>query len=209
MSIAIIFVALAMVMTMGTAFARYGPPGGSGGGGGRGSGTHAPVSMYPVYPPTSDSSATIGWTISKGFGSSTLRITANLPVPSTCTVPYSVRLTGTTLTDPTTTPIDITEYLTRPSVGKDNPRVMLPAGEAGAPTCDEATNTWYAPDGTVISAGTLMEWAYNQDFGKGFEGTAEVFNNTSSVVYFAYPKPGTGETIKLPVRVNPNKGEGE
>jgi hypothetical protein len=33
-------------------------------------------------------------------------------VPSTCTVPYSVRLTGTTLTDPTTTPIDITESST-------------------------------------------------------------------------------------------------
>lgn len=203
-SILAILMALAMLLTSAPAFAQ-GHHGGGGGGGGGGS-SHSPVKMYSVQPPTTDSSATIGWTISKGYGSATLRIMANLPLPASCVVPYSVRLKGSTLTTPATTPIDITTYLA--SLGKSNPRVMLAAGEAGAPVCDQATGVWRL-NGVAIAPGTLVEWAYNQDFAKGFKGTAEVFNNTTDATLFAYPNPATTAEISLLVRINPHKGSGE
>ena len=201
---AAILLALAMLVTTAPAFARGGNGGGGGGGGG--GSAHRPSAMYPVNPPAG-SSATIGWTTSRGFGSATLRITANLPVPAACAVPYSVLLDGTTLTTPATTPINITTYLA--SLGKTNPRVLLPAGSTGAPYC--SNDVWYYPNSTtVIPTGTLVEWAYNQDFAKGFVGTARIINTaTGGTTLYAYPNPATSDKISLPVRINPNKGSGD
>ena len=211
MSIAIMFVALAMVMTMGTAFAQGGPPAGRGGGGGHGGGrggvhggvTHAPVDMVAVSAPTG-SSATIGWTTSKGFGSATVRVTANLPVPlGTCIVPYFVNLEGTTyMVDAQGNPLPDQPDIN--TTGITNPKEMVPAGETGAPYCEDGV--WYTPTGDEITSGTI-EFAYNQDFSTGFKGTVYV-ENSAETKYFQYP--ATGEApLMLPVKVNPNKGEGE
>jgi len=159
--------------------------------------------MYPVNAPTG-ATATIGFTTSRGYGSATMRITANLPIPSTCAVPYAVALDGTTYTD-LTPGIDINTYFATLPTPIPYPKVMLPAGAAGAPYCDTAG--WHYPGGAIIPAGTLTEWSYNQDFAKGFRGSAFVINTTLTTnnTLFKYPGPNQ-QIIALNVRTNPNKG---
>lgn len=201
-----VLMALAMMLTTAPAFAagHYGGGGGGGGHGGGGSGgSGSPTSMYPVNAP-SGATATIGFTTSRGYGSATMRITANLPIPSTCAVPYAVALSGYTYTDETQG-TEINAYFASLPTPIAYPKVMLPAGSAGAPYCDAAG--WHYPGGALIPSGTLTEWSYNQDFAKGFIGSASVINTTltENDVLFKYPGPNQ-KLIMLNVRSNPHRG---
>ena len=214
-SILAILLTLAMMLTTAPAFAR-GPGGGSGGGSGGSGGSGAPVPMTRVYAPTG-TTATIGFTTSRGYGSATMRITANLPLPTTtCDIPYAVDLTGTTYT----TKVEIHEYFANltSETGEPAPivypKVMFVAGTGIASyTCADSgtTTAWtfYNSNGDVIGTavgGDIHEFGYNQDFAQGFIGSStdavRVIDTTASATLFKYGP------VTLAVRVNPNRPAG-
>lgn len=145
------------------------------------------VSMTPTSSAPSGSAATIGWTVSRGFGSATLRVSATgLPLPTTtCDVPYSVHLSGTSLTDPPQSAPTSIDTIGAMSVAGTTP-----------PTCSlvDGVATWTVNGSPV----TTSEFGFNQDFPTGFTGSAAIVNSSGTDLF-------TYSGVELPVRVNSHK----